>query len=195
MKEKILTELFLNPDLNNTLRKYVSFHDDLLKELKQELFMILSEIEEEKIISLNKDNILIPYSLKIAKNLTVSEYKFFNRKIKAPFFNKAENIVVTKDGKAIDVIDNIREPEDEKGISELRLLILDDAVNQLHFFDRAIIKSYLKLGTIKAAAEENKVDYNYALQSMKRSKIMLSELITKKLKMREEINFKQTNYV
>ena len=189
MKEKILTELFLNPDLNNTLRKYVSFHDDLLKELKQELFMILSEIEEEKIISLNKDNILIPYSLKIAK------YKFFNRKIKAPFFNKAENIVVTKDGKAIDVIDNIREPEDEKGISELRLLILDDAVNQLHFFDRAIIKSYLKLGTIKAAAEENKVDYNYALQSMKRSKIMLSELITKKLKMREEINFKQTNYV
>jgi hypothetical protein len=77
MKNTILQDLFLSRELANLLGKMQPEH--LRDDLKQELFLILLQTEERKIVSLHQSNQLRFYATRIVLNMIASSSSPFHK--------------------------------------------------------------------------------------------------------------------
>lgn len=131
-KNQIINELYTDERMEAILSKITSNHD-LKDDLRQELFLILCEKEDEVILDAYENNYLIYYCIRILKNQYHSSNSSFHktfRKFKATEF----------DGHEVEQVDYDLILDHE---IECILWVIE---NKLDYVDRELIKMYYKLG-------------------------------------------------
>jgi len=127
-KHKIITELYNDSELNSGLNKIcpdVRYRDDL----KQELFLILTEMDEEKLIKMYDDNYIIGWIFRTLKNQYHSK--------SSPFYTKyKKNMIFIDTDFDIKEVDNLL--EDFELVEEIDK-ILD---TRIRWFESHLFRSY-----------------------------------------------------
>jgi len=153
-KEQILTDLYLAPNTNKIIDCVAKGHR-LTDELKSELYLILCEMSEDKIVKAFEGKYLNYLVVNILrKQFLSSTSPFFNKFRANQTFELREDIYNNKDSEvAIDFIidnsDSIFKYSDESEEHEKVEYILskvDTLLEDIEFLDREIFQLYFKMG-------------------------------------------------
>lgn len=171
-KENILNQLSQKKDIRDLINYFTSdrYYQD---EIYQELFLYLCEMDDKKLIDIYTRNKLNAYiSGYLKKSLKYNDSMFFY-KIKQ-HISRAQDV----EDRVDDYLDIILNDYDFS--TEMKHQFLDQfdiQMEKLEFFDKNILKDYLKLGTIKAVSKKQKISTNYISQSLAESKKFLKKTI------------------
>ena len=130
-KNKILTELYNSQFIEDLLIKMTSNHP-LKDDLKQELFLILAEMPQHKIVKAKENNYLNYLCINILKKQYHSST--------SPFHKKFRKFKANEYGDLPEIIDE--QEIDEEVISKI-MMIVD---TKLDLIDRELFKIYYKFG-------------------------------------------------
>lgn len=146
-KETILTQLFKSPILNEIVLKITSRHQ-LTEDLKAELFLILCEMKEDKIIKAHDNNYLIYMCINILKKQYHSSTSPFHKKWRKDKFEDISFTEGDEDGtnelEDLDIqlaFDEVSEREEMEELMRKIKWIVD---NKLDVIDRELFKLYYK---------------------------------------------------
>ncbi|OOQ57159.1 hypothetical protein [Mucilaginibacter pedocola] len=143
MKNKLLTELFNSREFNRCIKKMRPewLHDDL----RAEVALILCEMPEEKIMALHQQGVLRFYAVRIILNLAQSSTSPFFKKFRASWV-ELENIIEP----AYIEYDKEKEAMLTQAITE---------IDNLYWYDKELLKLYLKLGSYRAMEQETGIPF------------------------------------
>lgn len=141
MRNKILSDLYQSKELEALLNK---MHPDHLRDdLKQELFLVLSSMPDEKLLSLHQSGGLRFWATRTVLNMVCSDRSTFHqmyRQTKVEF----EEVPVFKKHEYITDFNEVEE-------MELRHSSLLSAVNKsmdsLHWYDKELFVRYIEAGS------------------------------------------------
>jgi hypothetical protein len=135
-RDQILTELFKSKFMNDLLSTITSNHP-LKEELKSELFLILCEMREEKIVDAFSSNYLNYLCVSIVKNQYHSSTSSFHK-----VFRKWKGV----EGFNLDNVDDIAEQSDWIEKESMLRLVEDIVESRLGLVDKELFKIYYKMG-------------------------------------------------
>lgn len=149
-RDQILTNLFRSKDLANCIAKME--HRHLHDELKSELFLVLSELPCDKLVEMKEQGWLNYYVFRTISNMVNSStsrfYKVFRQSGLNTYpveycghtsFEKPEEIELRKE----------LEVREESDIEEMK-----EIIEGLYWYDKAIMKLYLKHNSIRKVAQQ-----------------------------------------
>ena len=154
-KNEIISELYESEFMDSLLRKITS-NNSLKEDLKQEVFLIISEMDSSKIEQLYVDNHLKYYVIRIIKNQYHSSTSPFHYKYRNN--NKIDhNIDLSMEdsyevqsvyGDQLERYIQERDSSDvySKEVRETLNRIMSIIDNDLHWYSRDILKMYFKIG-------------------------------------------------
>ena len=143
-KNDIITDLYKSPLLNDIIIKITSRHQ-LTEELKAELFLILCEMKEDKIIKAQENNYLIYLCINILKKQYHSSTSPFHKKFRKEKFDE----MIIDDDQDDNMIDKdvqlaFDEISDREEMEELLNKVKWIVDNKLDVIDRELFKLYYK---------------------------------------------------
>ena len=130
-KNEILTMLYINKDLDEIVNKITS-NNPLKDDLKQDLFVILSEKDDEFIKNAYDNKFLIYYCVRILKNQYHSNTSPFHKTHRKTKSVEVKNLEVKDDEYDMILDENIEQ-------------IMHIINTKLDYVDRELIKMYYKL--------------------------------------------------
>jgi hypothetical protein len=138
-KNEIISLLYESKPFKNLVKRMEPDH--LRQDLKQETIMILLEMPEEKIISLNKSGGLFYYCVRVMINLVKNKSSRFNK------------LYLTK------TTDKIPERQyfDQEVNGEEKEKRALTAFENLYWYEKEISKLYFGLGSYRAVEEETRI--------------------------------------
>ncbi|MFY8170842.1 MAG: hypothetical protein ACOVK2_06990 [Candidatus Fonsibacter sp.] len=144
-KNDIISDLYKSPILNEIINKITSRHQ-LTDDLKAELFLILCEMKEDKIIKAHESNYLIYLCINILKKQYHSSTSPFHKKYRKEKFDDLELIDDENDENLKDkdiqlAFDEISDREEMEYMMDKIKWIVD---NKLNVTDRELFKLYYK---------------------------------------------------
>lgn len=193
-KERILAQLADRKDIKGVIQNITEGDEYYSEELYQELFLVLCELDEERIVSMYNEKWLDWYIVRTLSNMFNSVNSRFYYNIKKPIVNKVDH--VTEDER--DMIEEYPAPPqlalpDNTGrsieVKHQYLEELETAINQLYWFNKEIVNHYLKLGTIKKVSEATGINTATISLTLQASRKELKEIINKGMKTLNEQNF------
>jgi hypothetical protein len=146
MRDKILTELYKSEELTELLRKMKP--DNLREDLKQELFLSLCELPEEKLLNLYNAKQLRFYVIGTVLRMVQSKNSRFYYKYKKQIVidiesDEAEEVLETFSTTQETEVD-IREFEHAYHAKVDGVI---KAINELNWYHREVLKLYLEYGS------------------------------------------------
>jgi hypothetical protein len=151
MKNKILADLFQSKEMADLLQKMNPDH--LRDDLKQELFLVLLETPDEKIIQLHERKELRWYTARIVMNMIASNTSPFHKKYRqyvTEWQDWADDETPVTFGKNSHLSENLNEPEQK----EYQHTALVNAVNNLlgdlndqKNYDAILFTEYVEAGS------------------------------------------------
>ena len=153
-RNKIITELYNSADINNAIGKMnpVELQDDL----KQEVFMVLCEMEDEKLFTMYNEGYLKYFIVRTILNMAKSDRSNFYKKFRQVYQEIPITYEVTKD-------------EYDESI----LTKLDSGMSVLHWYEAELLKLYAENGNLLAISRETKIPYRSLLKTIRKAKILL----------------------
>ncbi|MGN6491775.1 MAG: RNA polymerase sigma factor [Agriterribacter sp.] len=169
MKLRLITDLYNNGELKASILKYADNNKHLAADIKQELFLILLNKDENYFYQHLKSDSLLFSALAIAKNISVNHYREQAKKVNA-------------------VPDNI---EDESNLNFLAAArnVFPEELRKVYHFDRKLLRQALKGKSAKQIAEHYVINKDYVRRALHRGKLELGERIQNKIKDFEVLKF------
>lgn len=133
MRSTILSQFYESEDLRSFLLKMEPEH--LRDDLKQELFLVLCELPENKLLDLHQQDHLRFYAVRTVMNMIQSKTSRFYKKFRMP--------VAQIEDKAI--ADEC--PEDFEQTQADLLRSIKDELEKLHWYEKDLFELYLKKGS------------------------------------------------
>lgn len=150
--------------------------EHLQGDLRSEVMLILCEEDEEKIISLYQKGVLKFYTVRIILNLIQSNTSPFYKKFRQDSIGittlreqykgeVASDMLDSFDNKlSLKLISNDLTEENEKQLKECLAL---DEIDNLYWYDREIVRLYLKLGNYRAVESETGIPWESCYKTIK----------------------------
>jgi hypothetical protein len=136
MKNKILTELFLSRELDDLLKKMNP--ENLRDDLRQELFVVLCECSEEKIVRMHEAKQLKFFATRIVLNMIQSK--------KSAFYYKYRRIIPVELPDSIKVLgyqDTDFSIEQFEADYTQRAAKMNKALSEMYWYQREILEQYV----------------------------------------------------
>jgi len=133
VRDKILTDLFKSKFMKDLLTTITS-NNPLKEELQSELFLILCEMSEEKIVNAFNNNYLNYLCVSIVKNQYHSNTSSFHK-----VFRKWKGV----EGFNLENIENVEDWSEKESMLRLVESIVDSRLNMV---DKELFKIYFKMG-------------------------------------------------
>lgn len=168
-----IEQIYLHPKVTELISKIQPL--ELQDDIRQEMAMALLSIDCKKIIRLNKENNLIPYTLKMIWNMAASSTSPFYKKFKKnqnkkaleylQYLNNTENKVVTQNN--YNLAKKILNDKIDKGPNEAHEAIL--------------FNKYIELNNGYDVAKYFKIPKNHVFKVIKKTKAELKKAINNTL--------------
>lgn len=183
-RDQIIEQLFTGKNFREAIAKMAG--PNLQEDLKMEVICRLLEQPEEKISGLYERKQLEFYTVRIILNEVGNKYSQFNKKFKlvhAEYVEEADR-EETKDprqrpfnpkrGIAVEIGDiqvrEVRELQEDRAIA---------AIEELEWYDRELVRLYIKAGSYRAIEAETHIPWESAYKSIQKSLKIIRCQVTK----------------
>lgn len=164
-KNQILTDLFRSRELDEMLNKFDAGAGN--EDLKSELFFVLCNQPEAKIIELSTNKQLMYYSTGIVQRMIFQKGKFFRtyRKHTTEFNNNIEI-----------------EEEEYNSDKDIMLNRVEESLEvDLHWVERAMVSLYLDKGSMTKISEDVRMPFKQVQKIMKAARTKINDAINGKM--------------
>lgn len=154
-RQAIITELYNSTDINNAIGKMQPF--ELQDDLRQEVFMVLCEMEEARLFQMYTDGYLKYFIVRTILNMAKSDRSNFHKKFRQVYSEIPVSYEVTKEEYNEDVI-----------------LRLEKGMEVLHWYERELLNIYANNGkNLLAISRETKIPYRSLLKTIRKARMLL----------------------
>lgn len=154
-RENIITELYQSKDINEAISKMQPI--ELQEDLRQEVFLVLCEMDEEKLFGMYEQGYLKYFIVRTILNMAKSDRSNFYRKFRQVY----QEIPVTYEL-----------PKDE--YDETLVIKLEQGMEILHWYEAELLKLYSQNGkNLLAISRETKIPYRSLLKTIRKAKTLL----------------------
>lgn len=153
-REQIITEFYNSKDINQAISKMQPAY--LQDELKQEVFLVLCEMPEERLFQMYNDEYLKYFIVRTILNMAKSDRSTFYKKFREQLDEIPESFEMKKD--------DYDESLNEK---------LDNAVKILHWYERELLRLYSEEKNLLKISRDTNIPYRSILETIKKVKVFL----------------------
>lgn len=154
-RQAIITELYNSADINNAIGKMQPF--ELQDDLRQEVFMVLCEMEEARLFQMYSEGYLKYFIVRTILNMAKSDRSNFHKKFRQVYSEIPVSYEVTKEEYNEDVI-----------------LRLEKGMEVLHWYERELLNIYANNGkNLLAISRETKIPYRSLLKTIRKARMLL----------------------
>lgn len=159
-RDSIISSLYTDKDITDAINKM--HPEELRDDLRQEMFMVILEMPEQKLKERYAEGSLKWYLIRTMLNMIKSDRSNFYMK-----FRRCHEEITDKHD-----IPQVSESDDEL------LMKVNNIVDSVHWYEREILLLHADKGkTFKAISNETKIPYRSILETMKNTKHKLKKLI------------------
>jgi len=154
-RENVITELYQSKDINDAISKMQPI--ELQEDLRQEVFLVLCEMDEEKLLGMYEQGYLKYFIVRTILNMAKSDRSNFYRKFRQVY----QEIPLTYEL-----------PKDE--YDETLVTKLEQGMEILHWYEAELLKLYSQNGkNLLAISRETKIPYRSLLKTIRKAKTLL----------------------
>jgi DNA-directed RNA polymerase specialized sigma24 family protein len=163
-RTEILESLFKNRQIAETISKMNPDH--IREDLKSELFCVLCELKEDRLVDMHERGFLVFYAIRTILTMAKSNRSTFYKKFR-------------KENAELDVnLTDIPDTDYEDFVGDVM-----NAYDGLHFVEREILKAYSKLKSLEAVSRDTGVPLATVKRIMSNAKRRIHEILKKTAKM------------
>jgi len=151
-RNQIISELYMSKDINDAIGKMQPY--ELQDDLRQEVFLVLCEMDEERLFQMFNDGYLKYFIVRTILNMAKSDRSNFSRT-----FRKVYS----------EVQDNCQVEEYDDSLNEK----LYRAMDVLHWYEKEIFRVYSETGNLLQVSRDTKIPYRSLLKTIKKVKTLL----------------------
>ncbi len=161
-RTEIISNLYADKDIRDAINKMNP--DDLRDDLRQEMFLVICEMSEDKLVERYKEGSLKFYLVRTMLNMIKSDRSTFYLKFRRQF----EEWTVAHDKPM---------PNDDS-TDEIILDKVKKSVEQLHWYERELLRLHAESGkTLRSISKETKIPYRSILLTVKTTRTRLRKII------------------
>lgn len=153
-RENIITELYNSSDINEAIGKMQPI--ELQDDLRQEVFLVLCEMDEEKLFVMYEQGYLKYFIVRTILNMAKSDRSNFYRKFRQVY----QEIPITYESQ--------KEEYDETLVKKL-----EQGMEVLHWYEKELLKLYSENKNLLAISRETKIPYRSLLKTIRKAKTLL----------------------
>jgi RNA polymerase sigma factor (sigma-70 family) len=158
-RDRIISSLYTDKDITDAINKM--HPEELRDDLRQEMFMVLLEMPEQKLKDRHSEGSLKWYLIRTMLNMIKSDRSNFYMK-----FRRCNEELTEKH----DIPDTSTQDE--------LLDKVNDIIETVHWYEREILRLHTEQGkTFRAISNETKIPYRSILETMKNTKHKLKKMI------------------
>jgi hypothetical protein len=151
-KNAIISELYLSKDINDAIGKMEPYW--LRDELRQEVFLVLCEMDEDRLLQMFNDGYLKFFIVRTILNMAKSDRSNFSKTFRKVYEEVSDNCT--------------EEPYDETLSHKL-----DKSMEVLHWYEREILKLFAESGNLLQVSRDTGIPYRSLLKTVKKVKTLL----------------------
>ena len=151
-RDFIISELYNSKDIKEAIEKMQPYQ--LQDDLKQEVFLVLCEMEEERLLKMYSDGYIKFFIVRTILNMAKSDRSNFARTFRRVYSEVQDNYSVEEYDESI----NIK---------------LNKSMEILHWYEKEIFKLYSESGNLLQISRETKIPYRSLLKTIKKVKTLL----------------------
>lgn len=154
-RQKIISELYHSKDINDAIGKMNP--KGLQSELRQEVFLVLCEMDEKKLFDMYEQGYLKYFIVRTILNMAKSDRSNFYKKFRQEY----QEIPLTYEL-----------PKEE--YSEDLLNKLEQGLEILHWYEAELLKLYASNGkNLLAISRDTKIPYRSLIKTIRKAKILM----------------------
>ncbi len=165
-KDQIITTLWNSKDMENMLSKFNAGGGQ--EDLKSELFAVLCEKEEAKLLEMYNSGQLMFFATGIVQRMIFQTGGRFHRRYRNCVYDYPENKLNLPD------LDNFKEKEEN-------IKKLEDGIKKLHWVEQKIVDLWQKEGNLLSISKKTKISYKQVHKIMDNAKTKLVNEISGKI--------------
>ena len=151
-RDTIISELYLSKDINDAIGKMQPY--ELQDDLKQEVFLVLCEMEEDRLFQMFNDGYLKYFIVRTILNMAKSDRSNFSRTFRRTYE---------------EVKDHYHNEEYDESLSNK----LARSMEVLHWYEKEIFRVYSETGNLLQVSRDTKIPYRSLLKTIKKVKTLL----------------------
>jgi hypothetical protein len=161
-KNEIITQLYLDKDIAEAIGKMNP--PDLQEDLKSEMFLVLCEMAEERLLSMHENGYLKFFLVRTMLNMIKSDRSGFHNKFRRSFNELTASI-------------EYADSSDSHEVHELSQK-LHSAMVPLHWYEKKVLEEYADNGkNIMSLSRDTDIPYRSLMKTIKKVKIYLKHKI------------------
>lgn len=153
-RDFIIQEMYLSTDINDAIGKMNPI--DLQDDLRQEVFLVLCEMDEEKLFQMYDNGYLKYFIVRTILNMAKSDRSNFYKKFRQVY----QEIPITYE---------IKKEDYDEGLMNK----LEKGLEVLHWYEREIFRLYAKDKNLLQVSRETKIPYRSLIKTIKKTKMLL----------------------
>lgn len=151
-REKIIHDLYVSKDINEAISKMQPYW--LQDELRQEVFLVLCEMDEERLFQMHTDGYLKYFIVRTIINMAKSDRSNFSRTFR----------------KVYEPIEDLGSNEE---YDESLKVKLESSMKVLHWYEREIFRLFSETGNLLQVSRETNIPYRSLLKTIKKVRLLL----------------------
>jgi hypothetical protein len=148
----IITELYLSKDINEAIGKMQPY--ELQDDLRQEVFLVLCEMDEDRLLKMYKDGYLKYFVVRTIVNMAKSDRSNFARTFRKVYEEVGD-------------LGSVEPYDDSINVK------LNKSMEVLHWYEEQIFKLYAESGNLLQVSRDTKIPYRSLLKTVKKVKTLL----------------------
>lgn len=158
-REQIIESLYMDADINQAIAKMQPV--ELQEDLRQEMFLVLCEASEEKLLKMYLDGWVKFFLVRTMLNMVKSDRSTFYKKFRQVFTEYTEK--------------NTHYSEINANFDEH----INKAANCLHWYEKEILKLYAEKRNIVQISKETKIPYRSLFKTINKAKHKMKQALRK----------------
>lgn len=151
-RSEIIEQLYLSKDINEAIGKMQPY--ELQDDLRQEVFLVLCEMDEDRLLKMYSDGYLKYFVVRTIVNMAKSDRSNFARTFRKVYEEVGDLGSV--------------EPYDESLTEKLNY-----SLKVLHWYEKEIFRLYSECGNLLQVSRDTKIPYRSLLKTIKKVKTLL----------------------
>lgn len=151
-REQIIHDLYISKDINESIGKMQPY--ELQEDLKQEVFLVLCEMSEDRLFQMYNDGYLKYFIVRTILNMAKSDRSNFARTFRR-VYEPIEDIGST-------------EPYDESLTTKLYA-----SMEILHWYEKEIFRLFSETGNLLQVSRDTNIPYRSLLKTIKKVRLLL----------------------
>ena len=151
-RTEIITELYLSKDINEAIGKMQPY--ELQDDLRQEVFLVLCEMDEDRLLKMYKDGYLKYFVVRTIVNMAKSDRSNFARTFRKVYEEVGD-------------LGSVEPYDDSINVK------LNKSMEVLHWYEEQIFKLYAESGNLLQVSRDTKIPYRSLLKTVKKVKTLI----------------------